>query len=62
VVEGIKQLMFPFTFDFTQFIPANNVYANDDGETMKDLFEDLDEMQPCIFAIDFNQVDNDVYN
>lgn len=54
--------MFPFTFDFTQFIPANNVYANDDGETMKDLFEDLDEMQPCIFAIDFNQVDNDVYN
>ena len=59
VIEGIKQLAFPFTFDFAQFIPGNSVYAAEDGQTMKDLFEDLDEMQPCIFAIEF---DHETYN
>lgn len=31
VIEGLKQLMFPFTFDYQQFLPANNVYKNADG-------------------------------
>jgi hypothetical protein len=28
IVEGIKQLMFPFTFDFEQFLYANDVYID----------------------------------
>ena len=55
-------MMFPFTFDFHQFLPANKNYEGNDGETMKDLFENMNELQPCIFAIEtFEEPDYSLY-
>ena len=51
VVEGLKQLIFPFTVDNQQFVPANNVYKDSYGLTLKDLFDELDGMQSVIFSI-----------
>ena len=51
VVEGLKQLIFPFTVDFQQFLPANDMYKDSNGITLKELFEELNGMQPVIFAI-----------
>lgn len=52
VIEGLKQLMFPFTFDCQQFLPANNVYRNADNQSLKDLFDELQGLQPVIFALE----------
>jgi hypothetical protein len=60
IVEGIKQLMFPFTFDLTQYLPANQHYESD-GQTQKSIFEEFGDMQPCIFAIETFD-DKDDYN
>mmetsp|Transcript_30244 Transcript_30244/g.46247 ORF Transcript_30244/g.46247 Transcript_30244/m.46247 type:complete len:158 (-) Transcript_30244:5867-6340(-) len=51
IVEGLKQLIFPFTVDFKQFLPANDRYRDMAGLTLKDMFEEFDGMQPLIFAI-----------
>jgi len=50
VIEGFKQLMFPFTFDYQQFLPANDVYEDHAGNTLKSVFESFQGMQPVIFA------------
>lgn len=55
VVEGLKQLIFPFTFNYRQFLPANNNYRNADGQSLKDLFDDFEGMQPVIFALETKQ-------
>jgi hypothetical protein len=44
VIEGLKQLMFPFTVDFEQFLPANQNYADQNGNTLLDLFHELEGM------------------
>lgn len=54
VVEGLKQLMFPFTVDFQQFLPANDVYKDASGMSLKGLFEEFEGMQPVIFALNTN--------
>jgi hypothetical protein len=43
--------MFPFTVDFQQFLPANDVYKDANHMSLKSLFEEFEGMQPVIFAL-----------
>ena len=60
IVEGLKQLIFPFTVDFHQILPANEVYRDQNGLSLRDIFEELNGMQHVIFAIETKKVDNPI--
>lgn len=42
VIEGLKQLIFPFTFDYASFLPANDIYLDSREVTLKQFFLDSD--------------------
>ena len=56
VVEALKQLMFPFTFDSKHFLPANDTYKGANGYTLKDIFIECVGIN-AIFAIKTNNQD-----
>lgn len=58
VIEGLKQLMFPFTFDYQQMLPANNIWKDANNNTLKDMFDSFEGTQPIIFALETDKYDN----